>query len=128
MRSYVFSELPAIAAASLCLIGTSACMGPPMGGHGMVQSGQSAQVAASFDPTGNWCFEDGSQTNYVSNAGGALTVTPMRGNGRSATYIQVGDRLYRDADGPGTYEFVSSDTAVWRANNSSRQMIYLLAC
>ncbi|MEL7199602.1 MAG: hypothetical protein AAGL10_14925 [Pseudomonadota bacterium] len=128
MRHAIFSKPSEIAAASLCLMGTSACMGPPMGGPGMVQSGPAPQAVASFDPTGNWCFEDGSQTNYVSNAGGALTVTPMRGRGRSATYIQVGDRLYRDADGPGTYEFVSSDTAVWRANNSSRKMIYLLAC
>lgn len=122
------SKKAGVIAASAALLGTSACIGPAMPGAGPRQSAPAPQAAASFDPTGNWCFEDGSQTNYVSNAGGALTVTPMRGRGRSATYVQVGDRLYRDSDGTATYEFVSSDTAVWRANNNSKGLIYLVAC
>jgi len=126
MTNTIFLKSSGITAASLCLMGTSACMGPPMSGPGMVQSGPAPQVAASFDPTGNWCFEDGSQRNYISNAGGALTVTPSRG--RAATYMQIGERLYRDADGTGTYEFVSPDTAVWRSNTRSGKMIYLVAC
>ena len=55
MRHAIFSKPSEIAAASLCLMGTSACMGPPMGGPGMVQSGPAPQAVASFDPTGANC-------------------------------------------------------------------------
>ena len=126
MTNTIFSKPAVIAAASLCLMGTSACMGPSIGSPGMVQSGSAPQAVASFDPTGNWCFEDGSQRNYISNAGGAITVTPSRG--RTATFMQISDRLYRDQDGTSTYEFVSRDTAVWRSNKSGGGMIYLVAC
>lgn len=119
------NKLTAAATACLAIATLPACMSPANAQYAG-SSQRSYQEAPQLDVNGYWCFEDRSQRNYISDAGGAITVTPSKG--RSATYVQVGDYLYRDMDGPGTYEFVRHDTVVWRSNNGSRKMIVLYRC
>ncbi|MEQ5787567.1 hypothetical protein J3454_06640 [Erythrobacter sp. NFXS35] len=131
MMKFISSLALHSANAVLVLAATSACMNPGTSGYYGPQVAsppppEMGQAQAGFDPTGNWCFESGSNKNYMSYTGGSMTVTPS--SGRSATYIQIGERLFRDADGPGTYEFVANNHAIWRSNTSSKQLIHLWSC
>lgn len=112
--------------AAICAIVAQGCTMP--GGAPYTPSASSPGYAydSQSEVAGNWCFQDGSQTNRIVDHGDTLTITPSRG--RAATYQKLGPGLYKDMDGSGTYQFESPYRAVWRANDRGGRVIAFVRC
>lgn len=117
-------------AVSLCLLSALAGCLPPPGGGGPAGPGPQAQrpLPTQVDPTGEWCFRDRRgrrQFNYFTPTDGGMIATPVGRRGSERFYRQIGENAYADSEGPGTYEFITWESAVWRSNDRRRLVFRL---
>lgn len=106
----------------------SGCVPPPSGrdyngGSYRDRGGYDDQRSYSVNVTGNWYMRNGSYNRIKPTYEGML-VTPV-GRGKARRYIKIGDNLYKDAHGTGTYEFVYTNKAIWHSNDKRNKTIVL---
>lgn len=115
----------AVISACIAAVGLAGCV-LPEGGYAYPEATggypQPAQPQpAPFD--GCWSFYDtkGARAmNLVETLDeNTLLVTPLRGAGATRQYVRIGESLYQDADGAGTYQFAAGG-GVWRSNDKRK--------
>lgn len=82
------------------------------------------------DKAQNYCFTNlrGKKTwsSFIWR-GDELKVSPRDRSQRVARYRSIGDTIWKDRKGTGTYEFFNGG-AVWKANNGSGKTLRLRTC
>jgi hypothetical protein len=107
----------------MTMAGLGGCLSPPDGYIQPQPIAYSEPQTPKLTVQGCWSFNDDKgnrRTNLVEILDeNTVLVSPSGRPGGMRQYNRIGEALYQDADGPGTYQFTPSGTGVWRSNNKS---------
>ena len=75
-----------------------------------------------YELSGDWVL--GNDVNRFQKTHQGYYVIPV-GRGNGVHYVEIGDNLYQDANGSGTYEVVDEYYMIWRSNDRRNLAIEL---
>lgn len=129
------SNLVRVSLMSICISFAAGCVASPYpnsypqgypgdngGGYGRGPAAAAEYAVQQVDLTGEWALSTGG-VNRFSRTHDGYYVAPR--GGRAVHYIEIGENLYQDANGSGTYEVIDTHTLVWFSNNNRNKQITL---
>lgn len=90
---------------------------------GYQQVGYYGNGPVIYNISGSWGMRSGKVNRFQKTYDGYYVIPLSRGKG--VHYLEIGENLYQDANGSGTYEVVDRDYMVWRSNDKRNLVIEL---